>query len=155
MVRSSLITLVRLLCILVISTLSLAACTRADAHDSEGKSITMTDYRGKWVVINYWATWCKPCLIELPELERLHQEHNTQLAVLGVSFDTLDDESIQRVKQSLGLTFPLLATFPREKWGVTEISSLPVTLLISPQGHLVKTLYGPQTQQTLLAEMHS
>lgn len=137
--------------ILLILLVCLTAChSNVDATDSRGKSIRMTDYQGKWVVINYWATWCKPCLKELPELNMLSNQHADKVVVLGVNFDHLDPMSIQRFAASFPLNFSLLSQFPIEKFGVKDISTLPVTFIINPQGKLTQTLYGPQTQHSLL-----
>jgi peroxiredoxin len=135
-------------------SLCLAACHKLpDAVDSQGQPVYLTDYKGKWVVVNYWAAWCKPCLAELPDLSALAKQYADKVTVLGVSFDTLSNAEIQKFADSLHLNFPLLANFPIEKFAVSEIPSLPMTLLISPQGTLVQTLYGPQTKESLLKSM--
>lgn len=134
--------------------LFLSAChDKPDAIDSHGNPIHLSDYHGKWLVVNYWATWCKPCLVELPELNALYLAHQQNIGVLGVSFDGLSALELQQVATSLHLTLPLLSNFPLAKFGVQEIPSLPVTLLITPEGKLHKVLYGPQTQASLLAQI--
>lgn len=142
-------------CLLVLFTsLMMGACNRApDAIDSTGKPIKLSEYKGKWVVINYWASWCAPCLRELPELDKLAQTKSNQLVVLGVNFDGQTKHDIQIFGNSLDLHFPLLSQFPKEKWGINDIPVLPTTFLISPAGKLVTTLQGPQTQASLLKAM--
>ena len=145
--------LYRVIAIIVIATFALVGCQKPDSHDSHGNAISLSGYHDKWVIINYWATWCKPCLTELPELNHLANSHSDNIAVLGVSFDGLDNQAINTFSQSLNLTFPMLSHFPLERIDVKQIPSLPVTVIINPQGKKVATLYGPQTKQTLLAKL--
>jgi protein SCO1/2 len=119
------------------------------AQDSNGKTINLATYRGKWVVINYWATWCHPCLEELPELNRFSQHYSDKAVVLGVSYDQLPATKIHEVAQRFALNFPLLSSFPLQSLGVENISTLPITFLIAPDGHLQETFHGPQTQASL------
>lgn len=134
----------------------LSAChSNPDAKDSQGNAIYLSDYQGKWLIVNYWATWCKPCLVELPELSALHNQLPDKLVVLGVSFDHLSNAEIQQFAAPLKLNFPLLSEFPISKFGIDNIPSLPVTFIIDPRGQLAETLYGPQTKQSLLTAIGS
>jgi peroxiredoxin len=128
--------------------LILFSCSQhsVDSYDSQGKVIRLSHYLGKWVVINYWATWCKPCLTEMPALERLHNQYKNKIIVLGVSFDKLDNNAINQIAKKNSLTYPMLSVFPMQKFGIDNIDILPVTFIINPQGKLVKTLKGPQTE---------
>ena len=138
---------------LILACLGSGCNKQPDAVDSQGNRLSFSDYRGKWLVVNYWATWCKPCLTELPELNALYSAYADKLVVLGVSFDHLPAAEIQQFAQPLHLKFPLLSQFPTEKFGIKDIPTLPVTFLISPQGKLAQTLYGPQTEASLLTAM--
>jgi peroxiredoxin len=139
---------------LILACLLFAGCQgKPDATDSNGKSIYLSDYRGKWMVVNYWATWCQPCLTELPALNTLHTAHADTLVVLAVNFDGLSPPEIRNFAQAQHLTLPFLSHFPVEKFGITEIASLPTTFLITPEGKLFKTLYGPQTEKSILKNM--
>ena len=130
-------------------TLALVGCSKPDAYDSDGKPIRMSHYRGKWVLINYWATWCNPCKTEMPILNRLFQRYSDRVVVLGVSFDHLTNYQLNDVRKAYRLTYPLLSFFPIKKYGVENIGVLPITFIINPQGHLVKTLKGPQSTAKL------
>lgn len=124
-----------------------------DGVDVNEAPVNISSYQGKWVVVNYWAIWCKPCLEELPELNKLYKNHKDKVMVLGVSFDVLPNDNISTFAKSLHLTFPMLTRFNLEKFGVDNIPTLPVTFLFSPEGELVKTLSGPQTEETLLEQL--
>ena len=106
----------------------------------------LSDYKGKWIVINYWATWCKPCLKEMPALNDLYRNNKNRLVVLGVSYDKLTNEEINDVVKTRSIQYPMLSKFPMDKFGVARVSILPITFIINPEGKLVKTLKGPQTE---------
>lgn len=146
-------TKVKLIALIFVLLLITACKPKPDAIDSNGNKIYLSDYQGKWLVINYWATWCKPCLTELPDLNALYNNHANQVMVFGMSFDALSNAEIQQFAKKLSINFPMLQIFPIGNYGITNISALPVTFLISPQGRLVKTLHGPQTQTSLLTNM--
>ncbi len=127
----------------------LAATPSADIRDNHGRLINLSDYRGQWIIVNYWATWCQPCLKELPELNTFYQQNRQRALVLGVSYDGLAKAEINQLAQTLHLQFPLLQKFPLKRFGIQNIPALPVTFLIDPQGQLHETLHGPQTATSL------
>lgn len=125
-----------------------AACSKqADSKDSKGHAIRLSDYDGKWVVINYWATWCKPCLKEMPALNALYLGNRDNVVVLGVSYDKLSNQEMNAFAKKLEIRYPLLSSFPLKKLGIERVDVLPITFIINPDGKLVKTLRGPQTEQ--------
>ncbi len=124
--------------------LSLAACGAGDKGDSPG----LEQFRGSWVVINYWAEWCKPCIREIPELNALDRDY-PEVTVLGVNYDGASGEDLQRQLAALDVKFPTLATDPASQLGTPRPAVLPTTLVIDPDGTLVGTLVGPQTLATL------
>ncbi|MBN7798481.1 TlpA family protein disulfide reductase [Parahaliea mediterranea] len=124
----------------------LAACGEAPAP---GNHPTLESLRGQWVVVNYWAKWCKPCIEEIPELNRLDREHD-DIAVLGVNYDGLTGEALTAQVQELGVDFPTVAD-PAAQLGSPRPTVLPTSLILDPKGQLVDTLVGPQTADTLLA----
>ena len=124
--------------------LLLAACSRAAPP---GDSLRLDELRGQWVVINYWAIWCKPCAQEIPELNALARLPG--VTVLGVSYDAAGGEELDQQVQKLGIAFPTLATDPAAALGVARPVVLPTSLVIDPEGQLRETLVGPQSLQSL------
>ncbi len=106
--------------------------------------------RGQWVVINYWAQWCKPCIKEIPELNELDQEFEG-VTVLGVNYDGETGEELAAQIEKLGVAFTTLAQDPSAALGVPRPVVLPTTLILDPEGQLDATLVGPQTLETLAA----
>src|ERR1700730_5385107 len=129
---------------MVISPIS---CTKAEElKDSHGHLIRLSDYQGKYLVVNYWATWCKPCITELPALNTFYKTHRDTVVVLGVNVDAFHAEKINSFVEKLALSFPLLSRFPLNQFTDQTIDALPTTFIFSPQRKLVKILYGPQTE---------
>ena len=112
----------------------------------------LAEWRGRWLLINYWAEWCAPCRDEIPELNALHHAR-PELTVLGVNYDGVQGDELKALIDRMGIEFPVLAEDPQPHWGYEMPSGLPMTVLIAPDGALHGRLLGPQTQETLLAAM--
>ncbi|MDC1211173.1 TlpA family protein disulfide reductase, partial [Porticoccaceae bacterium] len=106
---------------------------------------------GQYTLVNYWAEWCQPCRVEVPELNELAAEHRDQLTILAVNFDNEQGPELLAQLQKIGIQFPSLAEDPRAKWGLERPQVLPETLIINSDGELVQRLIGPQTLESLMA----
>lgn len=115
-----------------------------------GNAALLESLRGQWVVINYWAKWCKPCIEEIPELNELDHLHD-DITVLGVNYDGATGEELATQLRELNVAFPTLDEDPAELLGQPRPSVLPTTFIINPEGALVHSLVGPQTLESLLA----
>ena len=116
------------------------------ARDST--SLQLDELRGQWVLINYWAQWCKPCIKEIPELNALDRDY-PQVTVLGVNYDGATGQELNAQLDKLGVDFTTLARDPAAQLGVPRPAVLPTTLVLGPDGTLRQTLVGPQTLETL------
>lgn len=111
--------------------------------DLNGKIHHLSDYRGKWVIVNYWATWCPPCLDEIPELEEFYSAHHTHDAVvLGVNYEDSDPASLRSFVDEEMITYPILRGNLDRPPVFGRLYGLPTSFIISPQGVLVKTKMG-------------
>lgn len=130
-----------------------AGCSKPDYTDHLGNEGRFSDLKGQWMLINYWAIWCKPCIEEIPELnEFAHQQAGTAV-IFGVDFDQSSASEKTAAIKKLGIEFAVLNEDPAQTLGYTRPKVLPTTLVFNPRGELVKTLTGPQTKQTLLAAL--
>jgi peroxiredoxin len=112
----------------------------------DGNQVSLADFRGKPVIVNFWATWCEPCKEEMPAMERLYQKHRAQgLVVLAVSNDS--EGSTQRVARFIkesGFTFPV-GLDPRMKVAnLYRVRVLPSSLVIDRKGALSFIALGPR-----------
>lgn len=119
--------------------------------DLEGRTINFKEYNGKWIVINYWASWCGHCLKELPELNRFYNKHKDKVLVFGVNYDQIPLEQLKPIVKKLSIQFPTLITDPAANLGIGHVDAIPVTYTISPEGNVSKPIVGEQTLQTLEA----
>lgn len=123
-------------------------------HDSHGNSTSLSALKGKWVIINYWASWCHSCIEEVPELNRFYQNHKKDpLVLFGVNYDALPPMDQQRIIRRLDMRYPNLLEDPATILNLGDITGVPVTFIFNPKGKLVKTLYGGQTMKGLEEEL--
>ncbi|WP_078120780.1 TlpA family protein disulfide reductase [Thiosocius teredinicola] len=117
----------------------------------DGKTYSLSDYRGKWVLVNYWATWCPPCLEELPELEVFHSNAEGKAVVLGVNMEEIDEKSLREFVDEQFLSFPILVATARPSRDqlIGPIEGLPTSYLITPEGEVVARQVGQITAEAL------
>ncbi|QSP94255.1 TlpA family protein disulfide reductase [Marinobacter salinisoli] len=127
--------------------LLLAGCEKIELQRADGPALNWDQLRGQWVLVNYWAEWCKPCLEEIPELNAL--DTAPDIAVLGVNFDGVQGQALQQLGERMGIEFTLLAEDPAEKLGWDVPIALPATFIVGPEGDLVEARFGPQTEAEL------
>ncbi len=114
----------------------------------DGRRLAPADLRGRWLLVNYWAEWCRPCLAEIPELNQFHASRDDAV-VLGVNFDRVAPEAAREQAEKLGIEFPVIAGSAPEWLPVEPPEVLPSTYVIDPAGRLATTLHGPQTERSL------
>ncbi len=118
--------------------------------DLHGHDIAFSSLKGKWVLINYWASWCKTCVAEIPEFNRFYHKHEQDpVAVFAVNYDALPSPQQQSLIQKLKIQYPSLRSDPAFALGLGDIIGVPVTFVFNPQGELVNTLYGGQDLRAL------
>ena len=118
--------------------------------DMSGKTHSLEDYRGKWVIVNYWATWCPPCQEEIPDLVDFHDSHkDTDAVVLGVNFEDIGAEQLSRFVDSFLISYPVLLSEPLATTPLGAIPGLPTTYIIAPDGSPVARQVGPVTRKQL------
>lgn len=111
----------------------------------DGERHRLSDYRGDWVVVNYWATWCAPCRKEIPDLSNLHDSRD-DIVVLGLAFEETEIEAFDRFLQDYPASYPILLVDvydPPDALGAPR--ALPTTFLVNGKGELVHTWLGPVT----------
>ncbi|MCB1772180.1 MAG: TlpA family protein disulfide reductase [Gammaproteobacteria bacterium] len=116
-------------------------------RDLDGREHRLVDYRGRWVLVNYWATWCPPCLEELPELEVFHNNAEGRAVVLGVNMENIDEQHLRSFVEQQFLSFPVLPAGSRPSGNglVGPVDGLPTSYLVTPAGKIVARQVGRVT----------
>ena len=117
--------------------------------DLDGNSVSLSDFRGKWVVVNYWATWCPPCLEEIPDLVDLYEENPDTIMVLGIDFEEVNEEYLKEFVESHMISYPIMNTEPVPVTELGPVLGLPTSYIISPDGERVARQEGPVTREAI------
>jgi len=109
----------------------------------DGKQVRLSDYRGKAVLLNFWATWCAPCKIEMPWFVDLQKQYASQgLQVIGVAMDDSGEETIAKFAQQMGVNYPVLIGKEAVGDAYGGVEFLPTTFIIDRQGKVVDRVFG-------------
>lgn len=127
---------------LILLIFIITGCQKIELDRADGTKMNWDTLRGQWVLVNYWAEWCKPCLEEIPELNEL--DKSPDITVLGVNFDGVQGTELSNVGQRMGIGFTLLVRDPGPGFGWETPMALPATFIIDPDGVLIEVRFGPQ-----------
>ena len=119
--------------------------------DLDGKEIALDAYKGKVVLLNFWATWCGPCRAEIPSLIQLQAKYNDRIQILGMNVDDDDDTQVRAVVQGEGINYPVALTPPDVRMAYGGISALPTVFIINTEGRVVQKhvgLFNPALYET-------
>jgi len=119
-------------------------------NDVYGNKVNLNGFKGKWVVVNYWATWCPPCIVEMPELQAFHDAHaKNDALVIGINTELIGKQQLLNFLDDYFITYPVFVSKPTQKSELGLIPGLPTTFLVSPEGKVVARQVGPVTQDMI------
>lgn len=111
----------------------------------KGQAVKLTDLKGDVVLINFWATWCRDCVMEMPELEKLYQKLQSQgLSVLAIALDKEGQPAVEAFlkKEHLKLSYPILLDPDERVARAYRLSWVPVTIVVGREGQILETILG-------------
>ena len=132
--------------------------------DLEGNHVQLSDYRGKVVLLNFWGTWCGPCIKEIPDfIELINKYHESGLEIVGITLTSGSADNIQRFSDRMGINYTLLTDIEsRETQMVTweygkatgrPINGIPTTFIIDRDGYIVKKYIGPRSEHIFYKDL--
>ena len=134
--------------------LILVLATEARAVDYElpdinGQVQSLDQYKGKWLIVNYWATWCGTCMKELPELIDFHENNDVDAVVVGINFEAIEPKDLKEFVNTKTIPYPVLSTLPVKNTPLGSVPALPTTYIIDPEGKVVAGEIGIVTRENL------
>src|SRR5215813_5674390 len=111
--------------------------------DIEGRTLRLTDYKGKVVLLNFWATWCAPCRAEMPDLVKWQRKYKSQgLQVIGVTYPPLEIAEAREFIKDIEVNYPIALGEERTKAMFDRGETLPVTVVIDKKGMVREVIQG-------------
>lgn len=140
-----------------VATLFIASVTVAAAQtvsnfsfkDINGKVHQFADYKGKWVIVNYWATYCAPCVAELPALNSVAKRFKDKVVVLGMEAGETPVKDLKQFTARRKISYPVAPTQDNTMFALGLVYGVPTTFIVNPQGQIVDTHMGAVTARQL------
>jgi thiol-disulfide isomerase/thioredoxin len=139
---------------LIVALLFSWTCFSADPKPHlttlEGNNLYGEQLKGRWLIIHYWASWCDICISEMPEIQKFYQRLSAKKAQMFlVNYDQLSAAKQKQLLAKMGVTVPSLKGHPAKLFGIRDVSALPMTIIVNPQGKVAKVFVGPQSVNAL------
>lgn len=116
-----------------------------------GKTVHLSDFRGKPVIVNFWTTWCPPCKREIPDIEKFYKDYHSEVGLLAVHLTSQD--TVENAKSFIGdhrLTFPVVLDKEQKVLNEYHIQTIPTSYIIDRHGVIRKKVIGPMTYKQMV-----
>ncbi|VVC83394.1 Thioredoxin [Sideroxydans sp. CL21] len=130
---------------LSLCTVHIALANDWSLKDKDGTHYKLSELKGKWVLVNFWAPWCEPCLQEMPGLDTLQKQHK-DLLVIGVAVMYRKNQEVMDAVRSTSVSYPIVLGNEDIASDFGEMKGMPTSFLYSPSGRLIGHHDGPLTQ---------
>ena len=121
--------------------------------DTKGKKISLSDYKGKVVILDFWATWCPPCRRGIPDLIDIQKEYKNKVAVIGVSLDTDTKDNVVPFMKNFGINYPVVFGTQEIVESYGNIQAIPTSFVIDKKGNIVNQHVGLTPKEKYIEEI--
>ncbi len=128
-----------------VASISQAQLLSLKGKTIDGKPFALSDYKGKVILLNFWATWCPPCKAEIPSFMKLYDEQSDQVVIIGVSVDDTPQDVLDFLKRT-PITYPIVMADDSFYAVFGTPDAVPTTFFISPSFHVVDQLTGIESE---------
>lgn len=119
------------------------AAPQLNLKDTEGRALLLSDYRGKVVLLNFWATWCAPCRAEMPDMVKWQREyHKRGLQIIGVTYPPEDQSEVRKFIKSVNVNYPIAIGEKQTKAIFDEGETIPISVIIDKSGVVREVIKG-------------
>lgn len=122
--------------------------------DTKGKKIKLSDYKGKVVILDFWATWCPPCRRGIPDLIDIQKQYKNKVAIIGVSLDTDTKDNVVPFMKSFGINYPVVFGTPEVVENYGNIQAIPTSFVIDKKGNIVNQHVGLTPKEKYVEEIN-
>lgn len=126
-----------------------ARAVEYELPDTDGQLQSLDQHKGKWLIVNYWATWCGTCMKELPELVDFHENNDFDAVVVGINFESIERKSLKEFVTEKSIPYKVLSTEPVRNTPLGPVPALPTTYIVNPDGKVVAGEIGIVTRESL------
>jgi thiol-disulfide isomerase/thioredoxin len=123
--------------------------------DLNGRTLSSSDWRGKVVIVNFWATWCPPCRAEIPDLIALQDKYRDRLQIIGISEDDDSPDTVRKFVAQYKMNYPVVMTTPELRKVFTGVNALPTSFIVDREVRIVQRHIGMLIAETTEAEARS
>lgn len=123
-----------------------------EVDDFAGEPVSLAAYTGTPLVVNFWASWCPPCIAEMPDIESVHQLSDGRVTFVGINTQDTEDQAAQLVEQT-GVTYDLVRDPDAELFQAFGVFAMPTTFYVDATGDIVGRHAGLLTRDTLLDDL--
>ncbi|NEU31651.1 TlpA family protein disulfide reductase [bacterium LRH843] len=115
----------------------------------QNETVSLSEFKGKPVIINFWATWCPPCRAEMPHMQRLYKENDVVILAVNVTSSESHVSDVENFVQELGLSFPVLLDEQGEIGALYQVRPLPTSIFVDREGFIHKRHVGPMNVEMM------
>ena len=118
-----------------------------------GKTVRLSDYRGKRVIINFWATWCPPCRAEIPDFQKLYNNHDVVILAVNLTQSEKSEEHVTEFVNDFEMTFPVLMDEQATVSTTYQVQAYPTSYMVDSNGHIQYLAMGPMNYDLMVQQM--